>query len=852
MSAILRLGQSMLRRSHPAAVASVRSGVAACAVSSHVVLRSIQQQSTRCVSTQRTLCTSSSTMKTMSSIMSLNTLLSSSKCQSRLTTPLTTSTSTTQRAAYSTRLASVNTNIQSARPQTAAYAVSSTNTHVTFRVGSRTVEVPRRMLSAASKGDVFAIEKLRNIGISAHIDSGKTTLTERILFYTGRIGAIHEVRGKDGVGAKMDSMELEREKGITIQSAATHTTWGDNHINIIDTPGHVDFTIEVERALRVLDGAIMVLCGVAGVQSQSITVDRQMKRYDVPRIAFINKLDRIAAAPWKPTKALRDVLKLNAVMMQVPIGEEASLEGVFDLVAMKAIYFDGEYGETMRMEDEIPESIADKVEEKRHELLEALSDLDDDVAEHFLADEEVPLDLLKKAIRKNTIDLKLVPVFMGSAYKNKGVQPLLNAVIEYLPYPSEVVSEALDQKNDEAPVPLQCDAKKTLVALAFKLEESRFGQLTYLRLYQGTLKRGDTIMNVTTGRKLKVPRLVRMHSDEMEEIQEAPAGEIVAMFGVECDSGTTFTDGTEQLTMTSMFVPEPVMSLSLDMKNKADQTKFSKALSRFQREDPTFRVSYDAEAKQTLISGMGELHLDIYVQRMSREYKVDTIVGRPNVAFRETINRRADFQYVHKKQSGGSGQFGGVEGFIEPLDPDDPRKNAFENQLIGNNIPPEFHTAIEKGFLEACEKGDLTGHPIQGVKFVVTDGKAHPVDSNEIAFRSAAAGAFRQAFHEAGPQILEPIMEVEVEAPVDMQGNVLAQLNRRRAIIQDTESDEMFVKIRSHVPLNQMFGYATDLRSVTEGKGEFSMEYLSHRPMPKDEESNLIRQYAQERQAKQG
>lgn len=692
------------------------------------------------------------------------------------------------------------------------------------------------------------MEKIRNIGISAHIDSGKTTLTERILYYTGRIHEIHEVRGRDGVGAKMDSMDLEREKGITIQSAATHCTWGPNQVNIIDTPGHVDFTIEVERALRVLDGAVLVLCSVGGVQSQSITVDRQMRRYSVPRVAFINKLDRTGADPWKVIDAVRAKLRHNCAAVQVPIGLEGDLAGLVDLVQMKALYFDGSNGEKIRVE-EIPKGkVAAQAEEKRKELIELLSEVDDEVAEKFLNDEPLTAADLQAGIRRATLALKFVPVFMGSAFKNKGVQPLLDGVVDYLPCPIDVSNHALDQSKAEEKVDLAGSPSGPLVGLAFKLEEGRFGQLTYLRIYEGTLRKGEFIINCTTGKKVKVPRLVRMHADDMEDIQEATAGEIVAMFGIECATGDTFTDGSVRYTMTSMNVPEPVMSLSVTPANKESGTQFSKALNRFQREDPTFRVTTDPDSGETIISGMGELHLDIYVERMRREYKVETVVGKPQVNFRETITRRATFDYTHKKQSGGQGQFGRVMGFVEPIqDESDPSKPhtgvEFENQLIGQAIPSGFIPGIEKGFLEAANSGSLIGHPVTGVRFVLTDGASHAVDSSELAFKLAALHAFRQCYEAAGPVILEPVMTVEVKAPVEFQGTVIGNINKRKGIVVGSDQSGDEVTVVAHVPLNNMFGYSTDLRSMTQGKGEFTMEYLQHSAVPQDVQAQLVTQH---------
>ncbi|KAJ7560279.1 hypothetical protein O6H91_04G121600 [Diphasiastrum complanatum] len=684
-----------------------------------------------------------------------------------------------------------------------------------------------------------AMQKIRNIGISAHIDSGKTTLTERVLFYTGRINSIHEVRGKDGVGAKMDSMDLEREKGITIQSAATHCTWGDNQINIIDTPGHVDFTIEVERALRVLDGAVLVLCSVGGVQSQSITVDRQMRRYNVPRLAFINKLDRAGADPWKVIDQVRKKLRHNCAAVQLPIGLENEHRGLVDLVHDRAFYFNGVHGETITTA-EIPIDLTAAVADKRRELIEAVSEADDELAEMFLNDEPISADELEKAIRRATTGLRFIPVFMGSAFKNKGVQLLLDGVVNFLPCPVEVSNFTLDQNKKEEKVALSGSPEGPLVALAFKLEEGRFGQLTYLRVYEGTIRRGDLMVNSKTGKKIKVPRLVRMHADDMEDIQEAHAGEIVAVFGVECSTGDTFTDGSVRYTMTSMNVPEPVMSLAITTASKDVGPQFSKALNRFQKEDPTFRVCLDPDSGQTIISGMGELHLDIYVERIRREYKVDTVVGKPRVNFRETVTQRAEFDYLHKKQSGGQGQYGRVVGYIEPLPEDSEKKFEFLNMMIGQAIPSQFMVAIEKGFIEACNSGSLIGHPVENLRVVLTDGASHAVDSSELAFKLAALYAFRQCYAAARPVILEPLMLVEIKAPMEFQGSVIGDINRRKGMIVGSEQDGDDAVVNAHVPLNNMFGYSTALRSMTQGKGEFTMEYHQHSAVPQDVQLQLV------------
>jgi elongation factor G len=685
----------------------------------------------------------------------------------------------------------------------------------------------------------------RNIGISAHIDSGKTTLTERILFYTGRISAIHEVRGKDGVGAKMDSMELEREKGITIQSAATYCKWKDSNINIIDTPGHVDFTIEVERALRVLDGAILVLCSVGGVQSQSITVDRQMRRYKVPRLCFINKCDRTGADPFKVLKQVQDKLRLNAAAVQVPIGLEENHAGVVDLVKMKAITFHGPNGNDIKIE-EIPGDMASLVAEKRKALVEAVAEVDEELGEVFLMGEDPTAEQLAAAIRRATIARDFAPVFMGSAFKNKGVQLLLDGVVDYLPAPNEVQNEALDLSNNEEQVTLTSDPSAPLVGLAFKLEEGKFGQLTYLRIYQGTIAKGGSIVNTSNRKKLKVPRLVRMHSEEMEDVQSAKAGEIVALFGVDCKSGDTFTDGKSNVAMTSMKVPEPVMSLAVAPKTRGEAAQFSKALSRFQREDPTFKVHNDEESGQTIISGMGELHLDIYVERMKREYGCEVDVGEPRVNYRECITQRAEFDYLHKKQSGGSGQYGRVVGYVEPLEEGN-SDVIFENGIIGNAIAPAYILACDKGFKEAAQTGQLIGHPVEGVRVVLTDGASHAVDSSEMAFKLAALAAFRQVYERAAPKILEPIMSVEITVPTEFQGTVIGNINRRKGTIKDSTSEGDDVIVTADVPLKNMFGYSTELRSMTQGKGEFTMEYTGHATVTRDVQEELMAEYGKTR-----
>lgn len=674
----------------------------------------------------------------------------------------------------------------------------------------------------------FDIKKVRNIGISAHIDSGKTTLTERILFLTKRIHKIHEVRGKDGVGATMDSMALEKERGITIASAATYCTWDQHEINIIDTPGHVDFTMEVERALRVLDGAILVLCAVGGVQSQSITVDLQMKRYNIPSIAFINKCDRSGAGPFRVIDQLREKLGHNAVALQVPIGLETGHAGVVDLISMKALYFDGDFGQDITV-SEIPDHLSDTVMEKREELLDAASMFSDALTEAILDDAPIAEDLLRRAIRRGVLRRELMPVLMGSAYKNKGVQPLLNAVCHYLPSPLDVENYALDIDNEETPVRLSSDDSKPLVALAFKLEDTPYGQLTYIRTYQGALNKGDTIYNVRTGKKIKVGRIVRMHADKMEDVEKIPAGFIGALFGIDCASGDTFTGPGHNLSMSSMYIPEPVITLAVKPADHKSEINMSKALNRFTKEDPTFRTHFNPETGETLISGMGELHLEIYLERMKREYNAHILAGEPQVAYRETITRQSRFDYTHKKQTGGAGQFGRIAGYMEPVEDE----FEFENRITGGAIPTHFIPACEKGFRECMKKGPWLKYPVTGVRVVLTDGASHSVDSSEMAFQAAARGAFHQAYNQARPVLLEPVMKVVVETPDEFQGNVMGSLTQRRGVIIGAHDEGTSTVIEALVPLAEMFGYSTVLRSLSQGKAQFTMEFESYKEVPK-------------------
>jgi len=681
---------------------------------------------------------------------------------------------------------------------------------------------------------------MRNIGISAHIDSGKTTLTERILYFTNKIHAIHEVRGKDGVGATMDSMELEKERGITISSASTNVEWKKHSINIIDTPGHVDFTVEVERSLRVLDGAILVLCAVGGVQSQSITVDRQMTRYKVPRLAFVNKCDRMGADPEKVTNQLRDKLSHNAVMMQIPIGLEADHEGVIDLIKMKAYYFDGNDGNQVREED-IPADYLEKALEKRDVLLDNVSMFSDELMEAYLED-NVSENLVYEAVRRGTLSLELTPVFLGSAFKNKGVQLLLDAIVKYLPFPDEVENTAFDLDNNEAQVVLKTEPDLPVVLLAFKLDDTRFGQLTYVRIYQGRLKKGDEITNMRTGKKVRVGRLIRMHASEMEDIVSADPGDIVAMFGIDCASGDTFTSGGINYSMALMYVANPVISLSLKPADNKSAENMAKALNRFCKEDPTFQTYVDPETNDTIIRGMGELHLDVYVERMKREYNVAVETGAPQVAYRESISVPSSFDYIHKKQTGGAGQYARIAGTIEPF-----HEGNFEfvDEIKGGAIPTEYIPSCKKGFETCLDKGSLIGFPVVGVKVTLKDGNHHPVDSSDMAFQTASIAAFREVYNKCRPIILEPIMRVSVESPSEFQGAVLATINQRRGIIHSATEDRNFTVIDAEVPLKEMFGYSTVLRSATQGKAEFTMEFSRYAKVPESISEALKKEYAE-------
>jgi len=682
------------------------------------------------------------------------------------------------------------------------------------------------------------LSKVRNFGISAHIDSGKTTLSERILFYAGRIHKMEEVKG-GGDGATMDFMDLEKERGITIQSAATAVQWEGHFMNLIDTPGHVDFTIEVERSLRVLDGAVLVLCAVGGVQPQSITVDRQMKRYKVPRLAFVNKMDRIGANAYKVLRDLREKLGADASLMQIPMGAGETFEGVIDLLKMKALYFDGNAGEKVR-EEAIPSQYEADANKYRHELLEALAMYSDDLMELLLSEQEVPDELVHNVVRQATQQQGFTPVYVGSAYKNKGVQPMLDAVVSYLPSPLDRDVYARDWKEPDKKLKLEPDPNKPFVGMGFKIVDEEFGQVTYTRIYQGKIEKGGMYVNQRTGKTERFSRILKMHAEKKEEIDSAEAGDIVAIMGVDCASGDTFASQAKYCTLESMFVPEPVIKIAISPKQRADSDKLSKALQRFRKEDPTFRVFNDEETSEILIAGMGELHLEIYTERIRREYKVDVEVGAPKVSYREAPMRKAEFNFKHKKQTGGSGQYGHIVGYFEPLPDDSTEQFVFEEDIVGGRIPKQYIPSIEKGFKAVVHKGPLAQYPVVGLKAVVTDGSYHEVDSSDRAFQTTAEGCFREHFPDTKPAILEPIMKVEIECPEQFQGPITGDLISRRGMITSSEVDSGVTKLQAEVPLAETFGYATDIRSLSQGQGTFTMELAKYAKVPASIQEEII------------
>ena len=681
------------------------------------------------------------------------------------------------------------------------------------------------------------LHKVRNIGIAAHIDAGKTTTSERILFFTGMSHKIGEVH--DGA-ATMDWMEQEKERGITITSAATTAFWKGYQINLIDTPGHVDFTIEVERSMRVLDGAVSVFCSVGGVQPQSETVWRQATKYHVPRIVFVNKMDRIGANFFRVEEQIRERLKANPIPIQIPIGAEDNFRGVVDLVRMKAYVWNDEKKPTDYVEEEIPAEVKEKAEEYRAKLIEAVSETDDSLMEKFFAGEELSEEEIKKGIKAGCLRMTITPMLCGTAFKNKGIQPLLDAVVDYLPAPDEI--EAIKGVyEDGTEVTVESTDNGEFAALAFKIMTDPFvGQLTFIRVYRGSLESGSYAYNTVQDSKERIGRLLKMHSNKREEITELFTGEIGAVVGLKNTlTGDTLASEKDKVILERMDFPEPVISVAVEPKTKADQEKMAIALQKLAQEDPSFRVSTDEESGQTIISGMGELHLEIIVDRMLREFKVDAEVGQPQVAYRETIRKAVEQEYKYAKQSGGRGQYGHVFLRIEPL----PAASGFEfvNDIKGGVVPKEYIPAVEKGCKEALQSGVLAGYPVEDVKVTLFDGSYHEVDSSEMAFKLAASMGFKEGARKAGAVILEPMMKVEVETPEEYMGDVIGDLNKRRGQVNSMDDRNGVKIIAAYCPLAQMFGYSTDLRSMTQGRATYSMEFDHYEEVPKNVSDEIIK-----------
>ncbi|WP_166845641.1 elongation factor G [Isoptericola sp. BMS4] len=688
------------------------------------------------------------------------------------------------------------------------------------------------------------LKKVRNIGIMAHIDAGKTTTTERILYYTGvnyKIGETH-----DGAST-MDWMAQEQERGITITSAATTCFWNDNQINIIDTPGHVDFTVEVERSLRVLDGAVAVFDGKEGVEPQSETVWRQADKYDVPRICFVNKMDKLGADFYFTVQTIIDRLKAKPLVIQLPIGAENDFTGVVDLVSMKALVWHGEtkLGETYETE-EIPADLQEKAEQYRGELIEAVAETDEELLEKYLGGEELTEAEIKAGIRKLTVNSEAFPVLCGSAYKNKGVQPMLDAVVDYLPSPLDVPSiQGHDVKDAETIVERHADSTEPFSGLAFKVATHPFfGKLTYVRVYSGKVSQGAQVMNTTKGKKERIGKMFQMHSNKENPVEEAQAGHIYAFIGLkDVTTGDTLSDAGSQVILEAMSFPEPVIDVAIEPKTKADQEKMSTAIQKLLDEDPTYRISLDEETGQTVVGGMGELHLDILVDRMRREFKVEANVGKPQVAYRETIRRKTDkIDYTHKKQTGGSGQFAKVQVTFEPLDTSEGGElYEFTNEVTGGRIPREYIPSVDAGIQSAMEQGVLAGFPVVGVKATLLDGAYHDVDSSEMAFKIAGSMVFKEGARRADPVLLEPVMAVEVRTPEEYMGDVIGDINSRRGLIQSMEDATGVKVVRAQVPLSEMFGYIGDLRSKTQGRAVYSMQFDSYAEVPKAVADEIIK-----------
>ncbi len=691
-------------------------------------------------------------------------------------------------------------------------------------------------VATKAKGRIFPIEKTRNIGIMAHIDAGKTTTTERILFYTGRIHRMGEVH--EGA-ATMDWMVQEQERGITITSAATACEWRGHRINIIDTPGHVDFTVEVERSLRVLDGAVAVFDAVSGVEPQSETVWRQADRYDVPRIAFINKMDRVGADFYGSLTSIREKLGANAVAIQIPIGREGGFNGIVDLVSGQATIYTDDLGTTQES-TEIPEALKAQVEEYRHKLVEAAADYDDDVMRTYLEDQPIDEKALRAAIRKGTIMTQLVPVICGAALRNRGVQPMLDAVVDYLPSPSDMPAiEGINPKSEHVEV-RGVDDQQPFAALAFKVATDPFvGKLTFFRVYSGTLQSGSYVLNATKGKKERIGRLLQMHANHREEIEEVYAGDIAAAIGLkDTTTGDTLTVENHPLVLENITFPEPVIAVAIEPKTKVDQEKMGVALQRLSEEDPTFRVHTDEETGQTIIEGMGELHLEVIVDRMLREFSVDANVGKPQVSYRETVRKEAHGVGRFVRQSGGRGQYGHAEINVEPNETG--AGYEFVDKIVGGKIPREYIGAVDKGIKEALENGVIAGFPMVDVKATLVDGSYHDVDSSEMAFTVAGSMAVKDAVRKAKPVLLEPIMKVEVNMPEEFMGDVLGDLSARRGHILGMEGKGSTQIVRAHVPLANMFGYATELRSMTQGRASYSMEFDHYQEVPQSVAEEII------------
>ncbi|OKH18307.1 elongation factor G [[Limnothrix rosea] IAM M-220] len=691
------------------------------------------------------------------------------------------------------------------------------------------------------------LTKYRNIGIFAHVDAGKTTTTERILKLTGKIHKIGETH--EG-SATTDFMDQEQERGITIQSAATSCFWKDHQLNIIDTPGHVDFTIEVYRSLKVLDGGVGVFCGSGGVEPQSETNWRYANDSKVARIIYVNKLDRLGADFYKVVDQVDNILDARPLVMVLPIGREEEFVGVVDLLTEKAWIWD-ESGDPMNYEiTDVPEDMADKVAEYREKLIETAVEQDDNLMEKYLEGEEVSIDEIKECIRKGTRNLDFFPTYCGSSFKNKGVQLVLDAVVDYLPNPKEVNPQPeTDEEGNETGKYAIVDPEKPLRALAFKIMDDRFGALTFTRIYSGTLNKGDTILNTATGKTERIGRMVEMHADSREEIDTAQAGDIIAIVGMKnVQTGHTLCDKDNPATLEAMVFPDPVISIAISPKNKGGNEKMGVALGKMMKEDPSFQVETDSDSGETIIKGMGELHLDIKVDILKRTYGVEVEVGKPQVAYRESITKQLSDSYTHKKQSGGSGQFGKIDYIIEPGEPGSGFQ--FESKVTGGNVPREFWPAVEKGFAQSIEKGVLAGFPCVDLKVTLMDGSFHPVDSSAIAFEIAAKSGYRQSVPKAAPQILEPIMKVDVFTPDDYVGDVIGDLNRRRGMIQGQDAASTGARIKAEVPLSEMFGYIGDLRTMTSGRGQFSMEFDHYAPCPKNVAEEVIKEAKERAEAK--